>query len=94
MPNHSSLKSRSGMYTNKTNCGGNKKGGLPPSVGTGNSFSQRVMNIRACPNKNQVFYISYANQIGGVGRYNSMTAANADGVNKLMVRFLAKKCSK
>ena len=87
------LKSRSGLITNRANCGGNSKSGLPPSVGTGNRFSHRAMNIRAAPNKNQKFYISYANQIGGVGRHNSMTSASADGVNIKMVKFLHERCN-
>ena len=82
--------------------GGDKKAGLAPNA-TGQILSQPFAwrsalgglatagNGRA-NGGNQIFVISTVNQLGGIGRKNSMTLGNADGINLNTINQRAKDC--
>ena len=82
--------------------GGDKKAGLVPNA-TGQILSQpfawrAALGGLATPGNgrgnggNQIFVISTVNQLGGIGRKNSMTLGNADGVNLNSIRQRARDC--
>lgn len=96
---------RLGVSRMITRCqgGGDKKAGLVPTA-TGQMLSQPFAwraalgglatkgNGRA-NGGNKVFKISTVNQLGGIGRYRSMTGQPADGVNRNAIIIGATNCS-
>ena len=89
---------------NRCQGGGDKKAGLVPTA-TGQMLSmpfawRAAMGGLATPGNgrgnggNKFFYISTANQIGGIGRHRSMTFIPADSVSKNAIKLGKANCSK
>ena len=92
--NQSTRASRVASITNQCQGGGNKKAGLAPSVGLPSSVSGLKHVLARVEGTPGYFPISYTNQIGGIGRTQSMTQPLADGVNKSAVRLRAQECKR
>jgi len=89
--------STSGIGSNKlenrtNNCGGNKKPGIPSTVGKRVALVHEIQS-RATPLHNAPFIISTTNVLsGGVGKHQSMFRAPADGVNRMSLNMNMKLC--
>ena len=72
----------SSKLLNRTNiCGGNKKAGIPSTIGRPR-FLVDYITTRTSPSKANPFPISSVNVLsGGVGRHHTMFKNPADGVN-------------
>jgi hypothetical protein len=84
---------RIASITNRCQGGGSKKAGSVSSVGVPSALNLTHIQARE-QGKPGYFPISFANQIGGVGRVQSMTRTPADGVNRKMVMSKANECKK
>jgi hypothetical protein len=82
----------SNRLENRTNnCGGHKKQGIPSTVG---KRRQLVDAIKSNAQPTTPFFISNTNVLsGGVGRYQSMFRAPADGVNVAALNADRARCS-
>ena len=69
--------------TNRNQGGGNKKSGLPPSVGQG-TYSVFKGLTRAYGSPEQRKKVYFINQLGGVGTGVYQTKSPADGIRKLI----------
>lgn len=89
--------STSGIGSNKlenrtNNCGGNKKPGIPSTVGKRRQLVDEI-KTRATAMYNAPFIISTTNVLsGGVGKHQSMFRAPADGVNRSSLNMNMKLC--
>jgi hypothetical protein len=86
----SSLTRGSAKIVNRATAGGNKKAGLPSLIGRSQPLSNHI-KTKAFPRNGQKFVISSVNQMGGIGRVQSMTQAPADGVNKNVIYAMKTK---
>ena len=79
------------IINNTNNCGGNKKAGLPSLIGHQAPY-RRWIKTNCYPDPTDPFVISSVNQLGGVGRVQSMMKQPADGVNRNKLRSMQSKC--
>ena len=85
------LKGTAKIVNRTNNCGGNKKAGLPSLIGRQRQFAAAI-KTRCYPDPKAPFVISSANQLGGIGRVQSMMKQPADGVNRHRLLNMTSKC--
>ena len=88
----SSLSRGTAKIVNRQNCGGNKKAGLPSTIGRGAQPLSNHIKTNTHP-RSKVFFVSSANQIGGIGNVQSMSKSPADGVNMATILRMRLKCN-
>jgi len=89
----SALSRGTAKIANRTNnCGGNKKAGLPSTLGHKPAIARAIAS-KCFPDPNAPFVISRTNQHGGIGRVQSMMSAPSDGINLAAIKRMQIKCN-
>jgi len=76
--------------TNKADCGGVIKGGLAPSVGVGNTFTQRATNIRGTNKLTDVCFNCSGSSCPASYKNHGLNPASSGGVGRMFTTPFAR----